>query len=514
MKVSNLLIFCYSFLFGLPLIFGQQARQIPFYTTTIEYSTSLEKLIVYGRFPTETERKTYTLDPATLEFEEIAAAAVPTDAVSNLHPNYKSHGIISIKLNDFPDVSTYQTEFYDTFLDTNSNLLYLPLKRFPFLKLYVIDADRLTLQKNISFPNIPNEIRNFAQLPGGINFAYATSNKIIIIQECNNAPSFPASTIPDTLFACEFNGIQFISPPSGYDHLYYHNQTNYEEFDKNIYTNAMPTTEEGNYELRVADEAGCLSQAKLFTLKRPGAPNTPIFKALSPVGDMVKVDATSDTTPQCEGEMTMLTASQNRLNNNIIYVWSNGDTGAITYVTEPGTYWVEAHNADGCSSKRSNELEIYKLDKSIPSPPPILPVGDSLDICRTDEETFLKTEGDYFSYVWYTDKNTFPSKGPTVRIDKRASKVYLRGRKNGCWSDFTSQTVHFSLTNSLPAKINKFDNILASNKSGKAYRWYHNEVLIPDSNKIVWETEVAGAYQVSVFNGVCWTALSAKVYVS
>ena len=156
MKVSNLLIFCYLFLFGIPWIFGQQARQVSISASSIEYSASLKKLIVKGRFNYNEDLKTYTLDPATLELVQIADDAVPMDVVSNLNPDYKSPGTISVKQDDDTERSVYRPEFNAVFLDTNSNLLFLPLKEVSHLKVYVIDADRLTLQRIISLPNVPN----------------------------------------------------------------------------------------------------------------------------------------------------------------------------------------------------------------------------------------------------------------------------------------------------------------------------------------------------------------------
>jgi len=516
-KVIHQFAFCYSFfLFGIPWIFAQQARQIPFKAESLGYSISKKRIIAKGQFPAKSESKTYAIDPATMEFIPLAENDIPTDIVNNLNPNFAlSPGIISIKEIDH---RFYQPSFYAKFLDASKKIMYLPFsERNGDLVVYLVDPERLTLQEVVPFPNIPSrDTKFFSQLPEGINFAYATDDRIIIVQECENTKLFPEVHSAENIFLCGSHDTVFVQAPLGYDHLYYHSETNSYNYNDNIYVDSLPATKRGIYTYKVADENGCLSEPRTLFVQNAFAPSIPTLSTLGVSGYLVEVGTNNHkTVTQCQEEETMLVTGKNQTREEVFYVWSNRDTGAIIYVKEPGTFWVEAHTTSGCKSERSNELIITKINKSIPLVPSIVVVGDSLNICRTEREVFLETEEVYEAYSWYKEKKEPPSGGKTLRISKNFDEgdAYLRVRKEGCWSDFACMRVHFPYSTSVSPQIKAVDNILASTKRGNAYRWHRNDKLIPDSNKFVWVAAETGDYQVSIFNGFCWTKPSAKVFI-
>lgn len=113
----------------------------------------------------------------------------------------------------------------------------------------------------------------------------------------------------------------------------------------------------------------------------------------------------------------------NDIPNNFYYNWSNGETTIQIQVNEPGSYWVDVTEVDGCTNRRNIEV--------VPSS---IAEFDSIDVIDAVENNTVTVEvsgeGDYeFSLISengpYQDSNIFEN------VNSGIQTVFVRD-KNGC----------------------------------------------------------------------------------
>ena len=137
-------------------------------------------------------------------------------------------------------------------------------------------------------------------------------------------------------------------------------------------TQTITVTEEGGYWVEVANEYGCSDRDTIV-----------LFRNLPP-----NIDLGSDDVI-CEGASAMLSAGTGFSS----YLWSTGDDSYYINVTEPGEYWVEVTDANGCSNRDTITLTMV--------PRPSVNLGDDQMICQGTSAIFDAGSG-FSAYLWST----------------------------------------------------------------------------------------------------------------
>jgi hypothetical protein len=91
----------------------------------------------------------------------------------------------------------------------------------------------------------------------------------------------------------------------------------------------------------------------------------------------------------CEGSTIVLAAGS----DFVVYLWSTGETTTNIYVTEPGEYWVEVTDGNGCTNSDTIALTSVPL--------PEISLGNDQEFCEGTTVTLDAGSG-FASYLWST----------------------------------------------------------------------------------------------------------------
>ena len=138
-----------------------------------------------------------------------------------------------------------------------------------------------------------------------------------------------------------------------------------------------------NISVTVTDDLGCQGVATMEVTEIP----TPVIQI-------------SGQQVLCEGSTLILDAGEGYAN----YTWSNGETGHLAIIEEPGTYVVEVNSFEGCSDKASF------IVRSVSPPIPVI-AGPS-SICNGGIAE-LTLDQPYTNYLWSTGDTT-----QTIMVDQ------------------------------------------------------------------------------------------------
>ncbi len=197
----------------------------------------------------------------------------------------------------------------------------------------------------------------------------------------------------------------------------------------------------GNYFVTATDVNGCRSYDTITVIQVP----RPI------------VDLGPEDTTVCLGTPVTLTVP----NNGLAYNWSTGSSGFSVIAVNPGTYYVTATNADGCTAVDS--IEIFTA--LLPSPTAL----NSSDICPGDSLTLNPGSG-FSSYAWSNGSNS-----QTITVGTPGNYTVTVSNPAGC-----TATTSMSLGQYNPVSImlggditrcEGFPLILDAGNPGSTYQW-------------------------------------------
>ncbi|HMT30172.1 MAG TPA: hypothetical protein PKD91_12920, partial [Bacteroidia bacterium] len=182
-------------------------------------------------------------------------------------------------------------------------------------------------------------------------------------------------------------------------------------------TASINVTAAGTYSLTVTNGQGCSGQATPLQVTMLQAPSATITAASS--------------LPVCHGDSLQLSAG-----NATSYVWSNGATSQLIYVTGPGNYTVMVTNGAGCSAISLPQTVTFfpATNSSIsPSGPVYLLQGTNVSL----------TANSGTSYEWSTGATT-----QTISVSQAGSYLVTVTDQNGCPSiPATSQVSYITASN-------------------------------------------------------------------
>lgn len=136
----------------------------------------------------------------------------------------------------------------------------------------------------------------------------------------------------------------------------------------------------GVYHAEVMWNGGCTATSDTLTLFQYSQPVVAVFA--------------SDTTA-CPGDTVMLTSVS--VESFVSYQWSNGDSVANIVVTQPGSYFVEVTDTNGCKGQ-SPTVQIIGLSVPVPV------ISGDTSFCEGDSISLAT--GTYVHYEWTTGDST------------------------------------------------------------------------------------------------------------
>lgn len=418
---------------------------------------------------------------------------------------YSGGGLVIEEDKDFPVQYGEVPEFgsYTFFIDELNNRLCRVRKFNDSIVVNAYDPQRLSnldLKWNIPIPG--STITSLISLGPGPAFIVSTQENIIdqhglfIVRLCDQIPAAPLldPAFNELIVLCTQPDKQIVvHPPGGYDFII--DQDGHKQ-------DSIIIDETGSFTYRVMDANGCISKPSEFIHTTKGSiPAPPVIEHWNGL-DLV----TATTLNLCQNGKTYLYAPSVATSSTH---WSTGYIGDTYYTDYTGSIWATCMNKEGCVSEKSNVVQINTSAASTPEPPEILSDG-GFNFCINHGDITLKAGPGYTQYHWIYD-NTH-REDSQINIHSFVSKGYsLRGKDaNGCWSDFNTIELNYPDYSPSTPQITQQINKLAATLSAFAYEWFKDDVPIPDSDTQVLTVTSPGAYQVRMFDGVCWSKLSFK----
>jgi hypothetical protein len=275
-------------------------------------------------------------------------------------------------------------------------------------------------------------------------------------------------------------------------------------------TQSITVSAGGSFTVIVTDANGCTSAA-----------SAPVNVVVNPL-PVATITAGGPTT-FCQGGTVTLTASGGNS-----YLWSNGATTPSITVDASGTFTVRVTDANSCTSAPSAPVTVTVNPLPTVS---ITPTGP-LQFCEGNSVVLVPTAlptGDTFTYAWFNAADNSEVETTKDYVATTSGDYYLVvTNQNGCQQ--TSQTLTVIVAE-LPTEANitlegastfcqggslKLSaNKSPDNENPYTYKWFKNDVEIPNETSETYIANESGDYQVEVTNLVedC-SKLSAKVKVT
>ncbi len=182
----------------------------------------------------------------------------------------------------------------------------------------------------------------------------------------------------------------------------------------------------------------------------------------------------------CEGDSVVLDASSGRNS----YAWNTGDSTRRIVVRQSGRYFCVV--TDGGRRGFSDTIDVHVL----PAPRPVITAGGSLPLCAGDTVALDAGEG-YVSYAWNT--------GDTlrhIRVHTAGTYFCTVTGADGCIGRSDSVRVDVMPLPDAP-EISRSGDIL-NTASAAHYRWYRDDVPLPDSDNQFLAVTETGRYRVRI----------------
>ncbi|HMT54544.1 MAG TPA: hypothetical protein PKD16_15345 [Saprospiraceae bacterium] len=338
----------------------------------------------------------------------------------------------------------------------------------------------------------PDQYTFFTSLDNGRDFAVSNEDYLFLFQDCNQNLTKP---ILDTMYnnivyACS-NNSHVIYPPPGYANFYIDNVI-YDSLDVN---NIFET------KIKVANVNGCLSQeSDKISIDTGTTPSKPTISFIN------------SSTTLCKGGL--IEPFINSFNNNVEFLWSNGQIGSTAFYDKPGTIWAIARQINGgCYSQKSTIYNINYRDDVIVETPTIQFTSENSNICNnTSIEAVAPSNAS--KYVWRYSINGSADQSTQNKISGVIDWMKLKVLVDGCWSNYS--TVFTGVyTNPTPPTIThiKSANLLYTGPGFSNYKWYLDSKEIPSQNEAVLNVIKTGNYRVKYFNGNCWSPFSNNIKI-
>ncbi|MDX9771452.1 MAG: FG-GAP-like repeat-containing protein, partial [Tenuifilaceae bacterium] len=216
----------------------------------------------------------------------------------------------------------------------------------------------------------------------------------------------------------------------------------------------------------------------------------------------------------CQGENVVLEVPQN---SSYAYSWLNegvsitGATSHIYSATQTGSYSVTASNPVGECVSTSGEVNVTVRQN--PAKPVISEVNNQIDFCPGTIVT-LQVENPWPEYIyqWRRSGVDIPNANGINYSGKLSAGDYSAvAIAETCSTPSDNLTLTTKPTPAKPAIYARGPNVWilgCSNETATAYRWYHNDALIPGATTYTYvANQQLGNYFVRVNEGgECWTA--------
>ena len=172
-------------------------------------------------------------------------------------------------------------------------------------------------------------------------------------------------------------------------------------------TQALTVTASGSYNVSVSTPLGCLTNDTVNLILTP----TPI------------VNLGNDTS-LCGGNIIL-----DAQNTGSSYLWSDGSSFPIIFISNSGTYWVDVTNQQNCTTRDSITVTVSQL--------PIVDLGQNITLCSGDSVVLDAGNSNGAVYIW-NDGST----AQTLQVDSPGTYFVNVNTAIGCGS---SDTVSVSI---------------------------------------------------------------------
>jgi len=260
-------------------------------------------------------------------------------------------------------------------------------------------------------------------------------------------------------------------------------------WSNNATTPSISVTAANTYTVTVTSAAGCTSTAS----------ETVVFNANPAV-----TVAANGPTVFCQGGSLTLTAT-----GGSNYVWSNGDQGASTTVTQSGSYFVTVTNAAGCTTQSSI------VNVTVNAVPVVASINGTNSVCEGGNMTLTSaTPGG----VWASANNfiaTIDGAGNVTGLNAGSTTITYTVSVNGCTASTVAQInvlnnpVTPTITASGATSVCPGGSVVLFASNAANYQWSNG----PQTPFIV--ATQSGAYTVTAtgLNGCSATSLPVNVFI-
>lgn len=372
----------------------------------------------------------------------------------------------------------------------DSNVVYFLNSTYsPWLALQTFDKSNYSLIEEREFLNLGGYVWDLVNWGGEGKLAFITQdylynehNHLVILRNCTSAITIPP-VLEQVAGGCYGDTLEFRAAEGMGPVFWSNGQTGPSVF----------VTNPGELWYHIADEQGCLSppsNSVYASFEYPTAPpyiEVPVSLALCQGGQVTL------TTPEFPGYFGFL--------------WSNGETGSTTGVTEPGEYTVRGVSLNGCLSDPSQPVTVYTVDMSAP-PQPAITVEGGTSFCDAMPSLLWAPEG-YPNYLWSNGSQSlvirpFVSGLYSVQVQNEAGCLSLSSEAVSITVSPTPPTPHIFLSN---------DNFLYSNTPlSTGLQWFLNGEPIPGATSQVLEVTQTGSYSLQSSADGC-SSVSTELYV-
>lgn len=239
-------------------------------------------------------------------------------------------------------------------------------------------------------------------------YGCSTSASVIVTTVSSPPPAKPSITPSGALSFCQGGSVSLSSSPAA--------EYRWSTGDRG---QAITARSSGNYEVRVLDSQGCVSEPASISVIVNSPPAAPTISA-------------SGNTTFCEGGK--ITLSSNYPSGN---VWSTGEQTNTLLISRSGTYNVRFRDTNGCDGVSNN---ITVTVNPLPAPPSITP---ERPIVFCEGDSTVLTASNSAQYNWTTGAQT-----RRISVLKAGSYALTIIDGNGCTS--TSSEIVTVKVNSLP----------------------------------------------------------------
>ena len=189
-----------------------------------------------------------------------------------------------------------------------------------------------------------------------------------------------------------------------------------------------------------------------------------------------------------------------------------GEISNIYYPVTSGEYYLKTTSQYGCE-KLSNKKNIIV----IPAPDAIIESGGDSLFCEGTFLTINANKNSNFEYTWYKDNVEIIGEN-NFNLNAYETGIYLvliKDNVTNCSS--TSNSLKLStepspvvILNSSNATICQRDSVELTSTYNEnwTYKWYYNNILLPDENTYIYYAKTAGDYSVVVLSEINCTDTS------